>query len=48
MIGDFYITGQADILWGTITPTFQSREAAWGKFSKALRAEFYLMHLQKQ
>jgi len=47
-IGAFYLIGQADIWWGMVKPTFQNSEATWSKFSEALRAKFYPMHLQKQ
>ena len=47
-IGAFYLRGQADIWWGTVKPTFQNSKATWGKFSEALHAKFYPMHLQKQ
>ena len=47
-IGAFYLTGQADIWWGMVKPTFQNDESTWNKFSEALRAKFYPMHLQKQ
>jgi len=31
-----------------VKPTFQNSKATWSKFSEALRAKFYPMHLQKQ
>jgi len=45
IIGVFYLSGQANIWWGTVKTTFQSPEATWSKFNKAPRAKFYPVHL---
>jgi len=46
-IGTFYLSGTADMWWGTVRTTFQGPGATWASFTEALRAKFYPMHMQK-
>jgi len=48
IIRAFHLIGQVDVWWGMVKLAFQGPQAAWDKFSEALHAKFYPMHLQKQ